>query len=292
MDIAIAEGILDPITTAVGADVTMVSIPIWLELLAVAVNAAVGVISARKHELDFLGAIFMGLATGLVGGLMRDLILNTNNIYMVVQPLAIPVAVTTSAMVFLFPRVVERSSRVVPFLDILGIGLFAAIGADKALFYGHTMPVCILMGFLTAVGGGMVRDICLARIPKIFQKSTFYALASLGGTVTYLLLVTVGHIEKVASLTACVLVTYALRYISLKFNITTPANVDLTPVVVKPFRRMGQAMTRSTRTTSREYVTERRERVVADIEKRRAKEKDAGNGTSRRIRGLFKRKRQ
>lgn len=266
--------LIGPITTPVGADVIMVSIPIWIELLAVAINSVVGVIAARKLELDYLGAVFMGICTGLAGGLLRDLILNTDNVYMIVQPLAIPVAIIAGTIAFLFPPVFERSNRLVPFLDILGIGLFSALGADKALFYDCNMTTCILMGFLTAVGGGMVRDICMARVPNIFRKSNLYAFAAIGGTVTYLVLVTEGHVQKVIALVACCAVTFALRVLSIKFNITTPANVDLTPMVARPLRRVGRAIKPArTRTTSPEYASERRERVVADIDKRRAEKR-------------------
>ena len=266
-------GILDPMTTPVGADVIMVSIPSGWELLAIVVNSVTGVIAARELELDYLGAVFMGISTGLAGGLMRDLILNTDNVYMIVQPLAIPVAVVSASVTFFFPRMFEESDRVVPALDILGVGLFAAVGADKALFYGCNVVTCLLMGFLTAVGGGMFRDICMARVPKIFRKSNLYAFAALGGSAAYILLVTACHIQKTVGVVACIAVTFAIRIVSIKFDITTPANVDLTPVVTRPFKKMASRKPAQTRTTSPEYVTERRERVVADIDKRRAEKR-------------------
>ena len=268
--------VVEPMLATAAPDATLVTIPVWLEMLAIIVCAGTGVLSAREYKLDCVGAVFLGLFTGLAGGLIRDLILQSQGagIYILDEPLALPIAIAAGLAFFFFPVIGEKYDRTIDLLDIFGVGLFSIIGADKALVFDCNPVVCVLLGFLTAVGGGMIRDMCLARVPNIFRQSNFYATASMGGAAIYLACVILLHLNKPLSLALGVAATVALRYLSIHFDIRTPVEVDLTPVVVKPLKRVGRAVKRaSTRTTSAEYVTERRERVVADIDKRRAAEK-------------------
>ena len=226
------------LTTTVAPDAATVAIPLWMDLLAAATGSIGGALIARKYKLDFLGCIAMGLITGLGGGLLRDVILQVGNVYILNQPLAIPVCVAASAAALLFPRVVEHQDRLVGALDIFAVGLFAAVGADKALVFGFEPAVCVIMGFLTAVGGGMLRDICINRTPIIFIKSNFYAITALLGCSVYLVCSQMLHVQKFAAVFLCVVVTVGTRYLSLWLNLQSPEDVDLMPVMVKPVRKV------------------------------------------------------
>ena len=143
----------------------MVQIPIAFEMVAVIVAAASGVLAARENKLDLIGAIGLAVLVSLGGGLTRDVILQEHNVYILQQPLALPVSIGTAAAVFAFPWMVEKPDRLISVLDIFAVGLFAVMGADKTMAYGYPPITCVMMGFITAVGGGMLRDICLARVP-------------------------------------------------------------------------------------------------------------------------------
>ncbi len=178
---------------------------------------------------------------------------------------------------FLVPSVLEKQDRLIAVLDIFAVGLYAATGADKALAYGFNPLICVTMGFFTGVGGGMLRDICLGQTPRIFQRSNFYAVAAIAGAAVYVALAGAG-ISHVAAVVVCVVVTMALRWVSLKFNIMSPTDVDLTKVdlsrVVRK-RAPGDAahvrLERPDRSASE--LAERRERTLADIERRRRGER-------------------
>lgn len=233
-----------------------VAIPLAFELLAVVVAAATGALTARENKLDLVGAIGLAVLVSLGGGLIRDVILQEGNVYILRQPLALPVAIATAAAVFTFPVMVEKPDRLVAILDIFSVGLFAVMGADKTMLYGYPAITCVMMGFFTAVGGGLLRDVCLARVPYIFQRSNLYAIAAIAGALTYIVLVQCLDIWNIAAAAISVAVTMAVRWWSIRFNIMSPTEVDLhklpEPVkkvarpVVRPVRKAAQHVSTKT----------------------------------------------
>ena len=233
-----------------------VAIPLAFELLAVVVAAATGALTARENKLDLVGAIGLAVLVSLGGGLIRDVILQEGNVYILRQPLALPVAVATAAAVFTFPVMVEKPDRLVAVLDIFSVGLFAVMGADKTMLYGYPAITCVMMGFFTAVGGGLLRDVCLARVPYIFQRSNLYAIAAIAGALTYIVLVQCLDIWNIAAAVISVAVTMAVRWWSIRYNIMSPTEVDLhklpEPVkkvarpVVRPVRKAAQHVSSKT----------------------------------------------
>lgn len=233
-----------------------VAIPLAFELLAVVVAAATGALTARENKLDLVGAIGLAVLVSLGGGLIRDVILQEGNVYILRQPLALPVAIATAAAVFTFPIMVEKPDRLVAILDIFSVGLFAVMGADKTMLYGYPAITCVMMGFFTAVGGGLLRDVCLARVPYIFQRSNLYAIAAIAGALTYIVLVQCLDIWNIAAAVIGVAVTMAVRWWSIRYNIMSPTEVDLhklpEPVkkvarpVVRPVRKAAQHVSTKT----------------------------------------------
>lgn len=233
-----------------------VAIPLAFELLAVVVAAATGALTARENKLDLVGAIGLAVLVSLGGGLIRDMILQEGNVYILRQPLALPVAIATAAAVFTFPVMVEKPDRLVAILDIFSVGLFAVMGADKTMLYGYPAITCVMMGFFTAVGGGLLRDVCLARVPYIFQRSNLYAIAAIAGALTYIVLVQCLDIWNIAAAVISVAVTMAVRWWSIRYNIMSPTEVDLhklpEPVkkvarpVVRPVRKAAQHVSAKT----------------------------------------------
>lgn len=204
-----------------------VAIPIQLEMLAIVTAAACGVITAREHKLDLVGAVGLAVMCALGGGLLRDIILQVHDVYILNQPLALPIAIVTATVVFVFPQLVENQDRLVAILDIFSVGLYSAIGADKAMVYGLQPLVCVMMGFFTGVGGGMLRDVFLGETPYIFKRGNLYAIASIAGASVYVLLVEAAGVMNIIALAACVAVTMALRYLSIRYNIMSPTEIDI-----------------------------------------------------------------
>lgn len=205
----------------------MVAIPFWLEMFAVVAASISGVLVAREHKLDLVGAVALAVVCGLGGGLLRDMTLQVGNVYILNQPMALPLSIATAAIIYIFPAIVDKPEKLISLLDIISVGIYAATGADKALVYGFAPAVCIMMGFFTAVGGGMLRDGFMGVVPGIFQRTNFYAIAAIAGSTSYVCLVMSGIMSNVAALVVCVAVTMGLRWLSLRFDIKSPTEEDI-----------------------------------------------------------------
>ncbi len=205
----------------------MVAIPFWLEMFAVVAASISGVLVARAHKLDLVGAVALAVVCGLGGGLLRDMTLQVGNVYILNQPMALPLSIATAAIIYIFPAIVDKPEKLIPLLDILSVGIYAATGADKALVYGFAPVVCVMMGFFTAVGGGMLRDGFMGVVPGIFQRTNFYAIAAIAGSASYVCLVMSGLVSNISALIVCVAVTMGLRWLSLRFDIKSPTEEDI-----------------------------------------------------------------
>ena len=219
--------VTDAMTVTAHASSAMVAIPFWLEMLAVVAASISGVLVAREHKLDLVGAVALAVVCGLGGGLLRDMTLQVGNVYILSQPMALPISIATAAVIYIFPAIVDKPEKIVPLLDILSVGIYSATGADKALVYGFDPIVCVMMGFFTAVGGGMLRDGFMGVVPGIFQRTNFYAIASIAGAAAYVALVMNRITSNIVALVVCVAVTMGLRWLSLRFDIKSPTEQDI-----------------------------------------------------------------
>jgi uncharacterized membrane protein YeiH len=142
-----------------------------------------GAVTAIRNDLDFFGVLVLAFTTALVGGVIRDLLIGA------VPPASLrdwryPATAFAAGMgVFIFHHFVVRiPSPVIVGLDAAGLGLFAVAGTEKALEFGISPFIAVLLGTITGVGGGTVRDMFLAHVPSILQ-SDIYATAALAGAV-------------------------------------------------------------------------------------------------------------
>ncbi|WP_307872809.1 trimeric intracellular cation channel family protein [Paractinoplanes ovalisporus] len=152
------------------------------DLIGVAVFAASGASAGVAKRLDLFGIAFVGFIAALGGGILRDLVIGA------VPPLAFAdwryavTAVAASLAVFwLHPRL-ARWRRPVLLLDAAGLGLFTVTGTLKALDAGVPAVGACLIGMLTAIGGGLARDLLTGEIPVVLQRD-IYAVAALGGAI-------------------------------------------------------------------------------------------------------------
>lgn len=208
----------------------MVTIPAWLEMLAVVAAAVAGSLSARRNNLDLVAAITLALLCALGGGLLRDMILQVGTVYFLDNPMALVGCIVPGLIAFLAPQVIfekDISEKLIFFLDILAVGLYSATGTDKAMAYGFNPLVCVIMGVITGVGGGMLRDLFLSRVPGIFVPGNFYALASMMGSIAYMVLIDCFDVPNIISLVVCVSVTIVLRYLSVHYDLKSPGGEDV-----------------------------------------------------------------
>lgn len=146
-----------------------------LDLLGVGANAILGGAIARSKDMDLVGFIALGLISGLGGGIIRDVLLQHGPPAALVNPAYIPIAVGGALVAFVIRLEHKWWDRAYFVLDAAGMTVWAIAGAQKALAAGLGPVPAVLLGTLTAVGGGVVRDIILQRTPAVFSKSPLYA---------------------------------------------------------------------------------------------------------------------
>ena len=231
------QGLIDMLFTSTGPTTAAVSIPAFLELGAVVAGAVSGALDGCNKRLDMLGVCVLALITALGGGLLRDMILPTDYIYMLENPIAVILALVTGLAAFFFAGLFYKLDKPIAVFDIISVALFTCMGADKALMAGYGIISCVIIAAITGVGGGFIRDICLGRIPNIFKPSNYYAICSVVGGIVYYTLAEC-HMVKIAAAAVCVVVVVGLRWLSLRYNLITATAVDLTPKITGPISRM------------------------------------------------------
>lgn len=196
-----------------------------LDLAGTFAFAISGATAARRRNLDLFGICACAFTVACGGGIIRDVCIGaippaglTNWQYLVVAMIAASLTVH-------FFSVVQLLNRPVLFFDAVGLSLFAVTGAEKALHYGHNGEVAVLLGITTAVGGGVIRDVLLNRVPVILEKE-IYASAALTGA----LIVVLGHYLQWPSndwvaVTALV-VCFTLRILALHYHWNLPVPSD------------------------------------------------------------------
>lgn len=202
----------------VGAEGASLAMPGWLELSGVVVGAFAGILVARGRQLDPIGYVGLAILCGLGGGLIRDMILQAGSVYMIDDPYALPIATIMGLLVFFFPKTFMRAPRFVGWWDIFAVGLYTVAGADKTMVLGKLPFVIILMGVITGVGGGMLRDVFLGEVPRIFKKGNLYASCAIAGAVAYYLLVTAIYMRKPIAAFIAISITMAIRWWSVRYN--------------------------------------------------------------------------
>ncbi|MEV4637094.1 TRIC cation channel family protein [Actinoplanes sp. NPDC049548] len=193
------------------------------DLIGVAVFAASGASAAVVKRLDLFGVAFVGFVAALGGGILRDLVIGA------VPPLAFSdwryaiTAVLASIAVFWLHPQLSRLRRSVLLLDAAGLGLFTVTGTLKAVDAGVPPVGACLVGMLTAIGGGLARDLLTGEIPVVLQRD-IYAVVALGGAVAVTVLSWLDVADVVTLVAAAVGMT-AVRMLALLRRWSAPVAV-------------------------------------------------------------------
>ncbi|MEW2380655.1 TRIC cation channel family protein [Micromonospora sp. NPDC047707] len=190
------------------------------DLTGVAVFAASGASAAVAKRLDLFGVVFVGFVAALGGGIFRDLVIDE------VPPLAFAdwryaatAAVTAVGVFWLHPQLAKLRTTVLV-LDAAGLGLFTVTGTLKALDAQVPAVGACVIGMVTAIGGGLGRDLLTAEIPVVLRRE-IYAVAALVGAVLVVLLHWLGHADTIGLTVAAVLV-FLIRLVSLRRRWSAP----------------------------------------------------------------------
>ncbi|MBF1559008.1 MAG: trimeric intracellular cation channel family protein [Prevotella salivae] len=190
-----------------------------IEFIGTFAFAISGIRMAAAKHFDWFGGFVCGFAVAIGGGTIRDVMLGvtpfwmTSSIYFTCTIIALLVGI-------LFSKKLSRMENAWLITDTLGLAMFTIAGLQKTLQYGHPFWVAIVMGCITGVAGGVIRDVLLNQEPIIFQKD-IYAMASVAGGLIYWLLAALGINIGITSIVTF-LVICLVRYVAVRYHISLP----------------------------------------------------------------------
>ena len=179
------------------------------ELLGVTVFALSGGLLAARRGMDLFGAVVHALVAGLGGGTIRDVLLGATPPANLSDVSAISCAAAAGVVAFYWDLGLAKFRRAVLVLDAGGLGLFTVNGAVTALTLDAPPLAAVLLGLLTGIGGGVLRDVLSGQVPVVLQDD-IYALPSLAGSVVVVVLWQLDAFTPVAGVLVAVLV-FAVR---------------------------------------------------------------------------------
>lgn len=198
-------------------------IPIWFDLTATFLFAITGSVKAINKGYDYIGLFTLAMVSSVGGGLLRDLLLDVG------PPVALKdfrflLAVVAGGIVaVLFYNHIYRIKRLINIVDALSLGIYAIVGAQKTIDVGLNIFAAIIIGFVNASFGGVIRDVLMNEEPQIFKPGLFYAAAAFAGLVVYIVLVVGLNVESKLAAVICIIVTTLIRLLSIKFKWKTTA---------------------------------------------------------------------
>ena len=191
-----------------------------LDICGTFVFAVSGAFRAVRHQLDLLGVLVLAIATGVGGGIVRDLTLGATPPAAFQDETYLAVCLLGGLVVFFAAHRIAPHWDSVMAADAVGLSVFAALGAAKADQYGLGVIGVVMMAAVTATGGGVIRDMLVGEIPAVLHAD-FYATAALAGGACY---VAAGHLGagQGVQLLAAAIVTFVLRVLAMKYGISLP----------------------------------------------------------------------
>ena len=187
-----------------------------LDILGTIAFAVSGTLTAIHKKFDLVGAFILGLVTAVGGGTLRDILIgetpvgwmkDVNVLYVIT--LAVPVA-------YFFKRQILKLRKSMFLFDTIGIGLFTILGLQKTLSIGLSPLIALMMGVVSAVFGGVIRDVLSSQVPLIFRKE-IYASACLAGGIVFLALEYLFE-TSIYSMLISMMVVMVIRILAVKYH--------------------------------------------------------------------------
>ncbi len=192
-----------------------------LDLFGTMAFAVTGAFKAIEKKFDIVGIIILATITGLAGGTIRDVIIGKVPPNSIADPAYIAITVATGIVIFLlFSRLKKHWNLFLKF-DAIGLGVFTIIGATFAYnIFGLNFLAIAFAGIVTAIGGGILRDVFVQDTPIIFVKELYASASLIGVVVFYFILVLDGSLYLATILG--IIITTGLRMVAMKFNWNLP----------------------------------------------------------------------
>jgi uncharacterized membrane protein YeiH len=174
----------------------------------------------RAARLDIVGVVALGMITALGGGIIRDVLLGSLPPATFSDWRYLAVAAGGGLITFVFGRRLERLNTPIILLDAVGLSLFAVTGASKAIDFGLGPAQAVILGTITGVGGGTLRDVLIRQIPSVLRSELYAIPAMVGATIVVVasLLGASGPATAIAAAAVC----FGIRMLGVRFGLNAP----------------------------------------------------------------------
>ncbi len=188
-----------------------------IDYLGVVIGVVAGTLYAIDRQMDTLGAASLGIVTGFGGGIIRDLLLQDQGIFFMEHPMVILAGICISVAMSLSRRFLTDFYQRLFYIDAFCMAWYVLAGASKSWFAGVGAVISVILGSVTAVGGGALRDICTGEVPRVFLPGKFYGVSSVVGALFYVVPVEFGATQDLASV-LCIASGFGLTVLSEHFG--------------------------------------------------------------------------
>lgn len=204
-----------------------------LDIASVAIFGLTGALAASRSQLDIVGFIFVACLTAVGGGTIRDVLLNRDAVFWVADPSILLAAVLSAVAVFFTAYRLESRYRAILWLDAFALAVAVPAGVGVALGLDHAWPIVMVMGVITGVLGGLMRDVVCNEVPLVLKQGEIYATAAFAGAGGAVLALAVG-LGQGQALLLCAAVTLILRAGSIALKWRLPVYKSTPPSANAP----------------------------------------------------------
>ncbi|MGI2259798.1 trimeric intracellular cation channel family protein [Shewanella sp. GXUN23E] len=191
-----------------------------LWFIGIIAEAMTGALAAGRKQMDLFGVVIIGCATAIGGGTLRDILLGNYPIVWIDNVHYLMAIAFASLLTVIIAPLMRYLSKLFLAIDALGLAVFSIIGAQKTLALGFSPVVAVVMGVITGVFGGVIRDILCNQVPLIFRKE-LYAVISLATAALYIGLSALQVTEWI-NLLVCLSFGFSFRMLALKYRWSIP----------------------------------------------------------------------
>jgi uncharacterized membrane protein YeiH len=210
----------------------IVTIPLYLDLAAVFLGGLSGSLHAVRRGFSVTGLIALAVAAGLGGGILRDVLLATRPVALT-KPWYLPTVLVAAAIGFFFGSLVMRFRRPILLMDAVWLGLYAVVGAQKALVNGLSGFSAILLGAVTAVGGSILVDVLAGERPELVQPGPIGHFGAVVGAVLYVLMAHWLSVPALIAMIVTVVIVFVIRVTALRYGIQVPTALDIPETITR-----------------------------------------------------------
>ncbi|GCE10866.1 trimeric intracellular cation channel family protein [Tengunoibacter tsumagoiensis] len=199
-----------------------------IDLAAAVAGSIGGALYAVRKKFVITGVLLIAIPASLGGGILRDILLGQLPPVALTQAgFYLPAAILPALLVFFLESVIKRLERLLFLVDALSLGLFACVGAQKALAFHLNWTAALMIGTLNAVGGGILRDILGGETPDVARPGALNSAAVIIGCAFYVALIELVEVNKYIICSLAVFLIFLLRVLSVRYDWQAPAPVDL-----------------------------------------------------------------